>query len=25
VLKQNRLKQNIVKNLVPHIWKLILK
>lgn len=25
VLKQNRLKQNVVKNLVPHIWKLILK
>ena len=25
VLKQNRLKQNIVKNLVPHAWKLIFK
>jgi 2,4-dienoyl-CoA reductase-like NADH-dependent reductase (Old Yellow Enzyme family) len=25
VLKQNRLKQKIVKNLVPHIWKLIVK
>jgi 2,4-dienoyl-CoA reductase-like NADH-dependent reductase (Old Yellow Enzyme family) len=25
VLKQNRLKQKIVKNLVPHIWKLIMK
>jgi len=25
ILKQNRLKQKIVKNLVPHIWKLILK
>jgi 2,4-dienoyl-CoA reductase-like NADH-dependent reductase (Old Yellow Enzyme family) len=25
VLKQSRLKQKIVKNLVPHIWKLILK
>jgi len=25
VLKQSRLKQKIVKNLVPHIWKLIVK
>jgi 2,4-dienoyl-CoA reductase-like NADH-dependent reductase (Old Yellow Enzyme family) len=25
VLKQNQLKQNIVKNLVPHTWKLIFK
>ena len=25
VLKQNRLKQKVVKNLVPHIWKLIVK
>lgn len=25
ILKQNRLKQKIVKNLVPHIWKLIVK
>ena len=25
VLKQNWLKQNIVKNLVPHAWKLIFK
>jgi 2,4-dienoyl-CoA reductase-like NADH-dependent reductase (Old Yellow Enzyme family) len=25
VLKQNRLKQNIVKNLVPRAWKLIFK
>jgi 2,4-dienoyl-CoA reductase-like NADH-dependent reductase (Old Yellow Enzyme family) len=25
ILKQNRLKQKILKNLVPHIWKLIVK
>jgi 2,4-dienoyl-CoA reductase-like NADH-dependent reductase (Old Yellow Enzyme family) len=25
ILKQNRFKQKIVKNLVPHIWKLIVK
>ena len=25
VLKQNRLKQNIVKNVAPHIWKMMLK
>ena len=25
ILKQNRIKQKIVKNLVPHIWKLIVK
>ena len=25
ILKQNRLKQKIFKNLVPHIWKLIVK
>ena len=25
VLKQNRLKQKIVKNLAPHLWKLIFK
>jgi 2,4-dienoyl-CoA reductase-like NADH-dependent reductase (Old Yellow Enzyme family) len=25
VLRQNRLKQKIVKNLVPHIWKRIVK
>jgi 2,4-dienoyl-CoA reductase-like NADH-dependent reductase (Old Yellow Enzyme family) len=25
VLKQNRFKQKIVKNLVPHLWKLIVK
>ena len=25
VLKQNRLKQSIVKNVVPHAWKLIFK
>lgn len=25
VLKQNRVKQKLVKNLVPHIWKLFLK
>lgn len=25
VLKQNRLKQKILKNVVPHIWKLIVK
>lgn len=25
ILKQNRIKQKILKNLVPHVWKLILK
>jgi 2,4-dienoyl-CoA reductase-like NADH-dependent reductase (Old Yellow Enzyme family) len=25
ILKQNRFKQKIIKNLVPHIWKLIVK
>ena len=25
VLKQNRLKQKIVKNVTPHIWKMLLK
>jgi 2,4-dienoyl-CoA reductase-like NADH-dependent reductase (Old Yellow Enzyme family) len=25
ILKQNRLKQKVLKNLVPHIWKLIVK
>ncbi len=25
ILKQNRLKQKILKNLVPHIWRLIVK